>query len=287
MPRKPPKHARSSTTTTPGPTWTTRIARIALAQLAFNAMAILLLGLSAVVLEILGMRFGLYLLIPLVGAQFLIFPGLSLWLAHRLGFTDGRDGAGDFWYFMVLSFGLLVWVFPSVPLSLDAWRLTRSTEASAHSLAEVLVHGHAPMVLELPGFQPVFEPRGSYTRRTRSEDGRVSTTHYTAVPLVAPAGEMDPRLWLGWKDSLRDAQTAPFFRVNPWNDTEYRLAVEDALGREPTGQYMILERTPDLATARTQAWDSLRLGFWLANGLSLGGFVLINIGIVIHRLRKK
>ena len=287
MPRKPPKHARSSTTTTPGPTWTTRIARIALAQLAFNAMAILLLGLSAVVLEILGMRFGLYLLIPLVGAQFLIFPGLSLWLAHRLGFTDGRDGAGDFWYFMVLSFGLLVWVFPSVPLSLDAWRLSRSTEASAGSVAEVLAYDYAPVVLELPGFHPIFEPRGNYTRRTRSEDGRVTTTHYTTVPLVAPAGEMDPHLWLGWKNSSPDAQTAPFFRVNLWNDTEYRLAVEDALGREPTGQTMILERTPDLATARAQAWDSLRLGFWLANGLSLGGFVLINIGIVIHRLRQK
>lgn len=283
-PRNTPKTREPKTLSTP---WPHLLAALVLLQLSFNLMAALLMVFSAVALDNLGMRFGLYLLIPLIGAQFLVFPGLSFVLLKKTRILRQDEDPPGFWYLMILGFGLIIWLFPSVPQSLDAWRLWQSHEARAESVAEVLRYGDSPVVLDLPGFQMLTQPLGRYIRRSRSDDGRVTTTSYTVVPLVPAEGEADPRLWLGWENMLADSAQAGYFRVQPWNTPTYHLAVENALGSLPSGALMILERTPDLATAQANTWRWLKLSFILANAATLGALLAIVIGIGIHRLRQR
>lgn len=263
-----------------------RIAGIGLAQLLFNAMAILLLCLGAVVLELLGMRFGLYLMIPLLGVQFLVFPALAIKLLQALGLIRGKDMPAEFGYIMVLGFGLLVWLFPGLPLAQDAWRLQQAREVTAQSVDAVLRHGEEPMLFHLPGFAPDSHLRGQHVRRSRSDNGTVSRTYYSAVLLLPPGADSDRRLWLGWKDRSADPTIATRFRVNPWNTDNYRRALENALGTEPAGEILILERSLPLEQARAEAWDWLRFSFWLANGISLGLLVAMSIAIAVIRWRR-
>lgn len=271
----------------PPHTWPIYLASIAVLQLAFNVTAVVLIFLSGPLLDTLGMRFGLYLLVPAVAAQFLLFPILSYGLLFALRIIKRGQEPPIFWYFMVLGLGVVVWIFVTLPLGLDVWRLQLSTQITAQTVAQVLGHGDDPVLFELPGFHPSDEPRGTYVRISRSQDGRASSSYYTVVPLAAVDSGVDRRLWLGWEDSPVDPATAGFFRVNPWNDDEYRLAVENALGEEPSDDVMILERTPDLTTARAQVWEQLRYSFWQANRLTLGALLAISIAIGLYRIRQR